>query len=222
MTPPRLMITAILGGLGLLLLVACSAPETGPPGATPEVTAAPIQGDPPKPVTRHILETGQPIMSLAAIPATTHLGKSNIIAAHGADGVSIRDTDGRVLWTIDTPARLVAHYQGLLVVFAQDEDGTSTLERYRLNGLNPPTLVETASPSPIAATTLQRTAIASLGPVRISGSELIVGEMIIAAPGPITAVASAAYFPPLVSGQTLLMATENGDILIQSSKIPQD
>ena len=214
MTLPNKPLVALLGALCLSQLAACSAPETPP---TPETTATQTQGETSAPAARHIIETGQPIVSLAAIPATQHLGKSTIIAAHGADGISIMDTDGTILWAIETPARLVAHYQGLLVVYAQDDDGTSTLERYRLNGPNPPTLLDTASPSPIAATTLQRTAIASLGPAQISGSDLIIGDTTIAAPAPITAIAAAAYFPPLVSGQTLLMATEGGDIIVQSA-----
>ena len=214
MTRSHTPLVALLGALCLTQLAACSAPDTSPPSG-PETTATQTQGETPAPTARHILETGQPIVSLAAIPATQHLGKSTIIAAHGADGISIMDTDGTVLWIIDTPARLVAHYQGLLVVYAQDDDGTSTLERYRLNGPNPPTLIETASPSPIAATTLQRTAIASLGPAQISGSDLIIGDAIISVPEPITAIASAAYFPPLISGQTLLIATQTGDIIIE-------
>lgn len=170
-----------------------------------------------EPAVQHVLETGQPIISLAAIPATAHLGKSHIIAAHGAGGVSMRDTSGTVLWTLDTPARLVAQYQGLLVIYSQDEPGETTLTRYKLNGPSAPTLVETVSPSPIAATTLQRTAIASLGPLQISGAELTIADTTVTMPEPITAVASASYFPPLVSGQTLLIATDSGDIIIQAT-----
>jgi len=180
--------------------------------------ASPAPAEAAAPVEQHILKTSQSILSLAAIPATAHLGKSHIIAAHGAEGVSIRDTDGTVLWTIDTPARLVAHYQNQLVVYSQDEQGSTTLKRYQLNAPGEPVLVDTASPSPIAATTLQRTAIASLGPLQISGSSLIIEDKTIAAPGLITAVATASYFPPLVGGQTLLIATDNGDIIIQANK----
>ena len=179
--------------------------------------ASKARAETPTPAKQHILKTGQTILSLAAIPATAHLGKSHIIAAHGADGVSIRDTSGTILWTIDTPARLVAHYQNQLVVYSQGGDGVTTLKRYRLNAPGEPILVDTASPSPIAATTLQRTSIASLGPLQISGTDLIIGEQTLSAPGPIMAVATASYFPPLVSGQTLLIATDNGDILIRPS-----
>lgn len=201
-------------------LAACGNTETGAPHdpSKPEQAAPEAQSGAPTPAKQHILKTGQTILSLAAIPATAHLGKSHIIAAHGAEGVSIRNTDGTVLWTIDTPARLVAHYQNLLVVYFQNEDGTTTLKRYQLNGPNAPVVVDTASPSPIAATTLQRTAIAALGPLQISGSNLIIGEKTIAAPDQITAVAAASYFPPLVGGQTLLIATDNGDIIIQANK----
>ncbi|MEO9970191.1 MAG: hypothetical protein ABJG15_10285 [Hyphomonadaceae bacterium] len=199
--------------LSVSLAVACGGPDT-----ELRIGGAQAQEQGAEQKTEHILQTGQSIVSLAAIPATAHLGKSHIVAAHGADGVSIRDTRGTVLATIDTPARLVAHYQNLLVVYSQSEDGVTTLKRYRLNGPGQPVLVDTASPSPIAATTLQRTSIASLGPLQISGTDLIIGDRIISAPGPITAVASASYFPPLVSSQTLLIATENGDIIIQSNK----
>jgi|GEM_PF-5391245 len=216
-------LTALLSGC----LAACGNADTdaGLASSEPEqVQTQPAQETAPKagaqasiPAKQHILKTGQTILSLAAIPATAHLGKSHIVAAHGADGVSIRNTDGTVLRTIDTPARLVAHYQNLLVVYSQDEDGTTTLKRYQLSATGEPTLVDTASPSPIAATTLQRTAIASLGPLQISGSSLIIGDKTITAPGPVTAVAAASYFPPLVAGKTLLIATDNGDIIIQAN-----
>ncbi len=204
-------------------LAACSPGDAVPPPPSPEAAIADtVEETQPQNVKKHVLETGQPILSLTAIPATAHLGKSQIIAAHGAQGVTIRDTDGTVLQSIDTPARLVAHYQGLLVVYAQDDEGVTTLKRYRLNGANSPELVDTASPSPIAATTLQRTAIASLGPLQISGSDLIIGERIISAPTAITAVASATYFPPLIGGQTLLIATQSGSIIIQSHSFATD
>ena len=82
--------------------------------------------------------------------------------------------------------------------------------------MSAPSLVDVQSPSPIAATTLQRTSIASLGPVRISGAELLIGDAIVTAPSPISVVASASYFPPLIAGQTLLIATIDGDIIIRS------
>ena len=217
-------LTVLLAGY----LAACGNIGTGadtPPSKsersqTPDAQEAtsPAHSETSSPATQHVLKTGQTILSLAAIPATAHLGKSHIIAAHGEDGVSIRNTDGTVLRTIDTPARLVAHYQNLLVVYSQSEDGTTTLKRYKLNATGEPVLVDTASPSPIAATTLQRTSIASLGPLQISGSNLIIADKTIAAPGLITAVASASYFPPLVGSQTLLLATDNGDIIIQAHK----
>lgn len=209
-TSQKLLYSTLTAAAGLFLALAGWAPLLGSSenSTSTESSVAPASA----PV--HTFATDQEILSIAAIPATTHRGKSRIVAAHGDAGVSIRDTSGTVLSTIDTPARLVSHYQGFLVVYSQEDNGSTTLRRFTLAGNGQATLVDSASPSPIAATTLQRTEIAALGPVRIDNTRLLMEDGDISLPSPIVAVAAASYFPPLVAGRTLLIAMDNGDITI--------
>lgn len=214
------------------LLSACGEPASSVSTETAASPAAPVEavaarqetGETPANLVERdatagqaavTIETGKPIFSVAAIPATAHLGLSHVVVTHGDGGVAAYDTSGKKVWELDKPAKLVAHYQRQLIVFRDDEAETS-LDRYDINFPAAPELVETSVPSPLAATTIQRTAYASLGPLRIQGTDIILNETLIHVGEPVSAVASAKYFPPVVAGKAIVIATEDGTVTIQS------
>ena len=122
--------------------------------------------------------------------------------------MSVLDIEGSVLWSDPTPAKLVAYYQNNLVVF-RNNDKQSVLDRYNIDNIQAPEKVSSDSPSPIAATTLQRTAYSSLGPLRITGDKISINETEIQFGGPIAATkASAPNFP----GGIASIAMVNGDL----------
>lgn len=181
------------------------------------VPATHAQSDEAKAVTANqqlLLHTDKPVLSIAAIPATAHRGLSHVVVAHGADGVSIYDTNGKEVQHIDTQADLVAYYQNQLVVYQRK--GDTTLDHYVLNLPGSIRLTNSQSPSPIAATTLQRTAFASLGPLRIKANELELTDQTLSFAHPVQAVASVTYFPPLVASDAIIVGLDQGDILIRS------
>ena len=162
-------------------------------------------------IETYSFDTGSPITALAVIPAIGHRGVARIAVAHGDAGVAIYSLDGDRLWTDDRPAKLVGIYQGNFIIY-RDDDGETVLDRYKLTPRGTPALVESRSPSPVAATTIQRTAYAPLGPVRIGEEDIRIDEGVIQTKGRATAVAAVKTLIPRTSEMTILYSSASGVI----------
>ena len=158
------------------------------------------------------ISTNKKITGMTTIPAVGHRGVARIIAAHGEDGTVIYSLDGIETWRDETPAKLVAFYQGTLIIY-RDHEAATRLDRYRIHRNGTAEHVETASPSPIAATTIQRTAYAPLGPVRIEANAIQLPSCRIEMETTVTALAAADRMIPLSGETTIIVATDDGNIL---------
>ena len=158
------------------------------------------------------IETKKNITGVTIIPAIGHRGVARIIAALGNDGTVIYSLDGTVTWRNGTPAKLVAFYQGTLIIY-RDHEAATRLDRYRIHRNGTAELVETASPSPIAATTIQRTAYAPLGPAHIDANAIQLQSCRIEMNKTVTALAAADRMLPLLGDMTIIVATDDGNIL---------
>ncbi len=161
----------------------------------------------------HILETEKPVFSIALIPAGDQHQPMTIAAAHGDDGVAIYDLNGSAIWSEPGAAKLVAYYQNNLVIY-RDGSSQSILDRYNLDQLKAPVKISTASPSPIAATTLQRTTYATLGPLRIAGEEINTSENALHFDKAVAAVAASSKSAPDYPDGAAAVAMTDGDIQI--------
>lgn len=152
-----------------------------------------------------------PIIALAVLPAVGHRGSARIAVAHGENGAAMYTLDGDVVWRDDTPAKLISFYQGNLIVYRDHQEET-VLDRYEAAGVRTPVLVESQSPSPIAATTIQRTSFAALGPVRITDTAIELEGATVETPSRAMAVASADRLIPRTDDLTLVYGTMDGEI----------
>ena len=193
-----------------IAFAACSADQ--PPAE--EASAPTPQEAPSVPVETPsvTIETNKKITSITTIPAVGHRGASRIIAAHGEDGTAIYTLEGKETWRDETPAKLVAFYQGTLIVY-RDHETPTRLDRYRVNREGTAELLESASPSPIAATTIQRTAYAPLGPVRVEANAIQLQTCRIEMDRNVTALAAAPRMIPLARETAIIIGTDDGKIL---------
>ena len=160
-----------------------------------------------------LLSTGKPITGLAVIPAIGHRGSAKIAVAHGNAGAAIYSVNGDILWKDETPAKLIGFYQSNLIVYRDHEDETR-LDRYRIFANGAVEFATTAIPSPIAATTIQRTAYAPIGPVRLDANLIHLSEVSIEMKQAVSAFAAVNQLIPITRNTTLLIAMTNGDISI--------
>lgn len=176
------------------------------PSVPVETPSAPVE------IPSVTIETNKKITSITTIPAVGHRGASRIIAAHGEDGTAIYTLEGKETWRDETPAKLVAFYQGTLIVY-RDHETPTRLDRYRVNRDGTAELLESTSPSPIAATTIQRTAYAPLGPVRIEANAIQLQTCRIEMDRDVAALAAAPRMIPLARETAIIIGTDDGRIL---------
>lgn len=171
-------------------------------------------------VGEHVIATGKAIKGLAVIPATGHLGTAQVAVAHGDRGAAIYSYEGKVVWQDESEAALlVSYYADNLLIYRKSDKPGGRVDRYSYTPGSKPEFVETQIPAAPAATTIQRTAYAALGPLRIDGDKIhLVPDRVIVAKEPVTAVAASNYFIPLTAEKTILFATRSGDIHIQALK----
>lgn len=114
-----------------------------------------------------------------------------IVIAHGDQGLSIHGpAGGAPVWHAETPTRLVAGFGSRFSAYSVDDDGTTLSTYYVGHGGNQVRRGQVQRPSEVAATTLQRSAVAALGPVRFAGQELSSDQRTITFPHPIKAIAA--------------------------------
>lgn len=165
----------------------------------------------------YVIETGHEISGIAVIPATGHRGAARIAVAQGDAGARLFNFDGTLLWHDDVPAALVGFYQDTLIIFRNHED-TTRLDTYTVSGQGAVILESTAAPSPVAATTIQRTAFSVVGPVRLDGNNVIMGETGVEMAEPVSAFAAAKQFIPLTNSITHVFALESGKVVIREGE----
>ena len=193
-------------------LFACA--ESGEQNSNLEANAIEESSGPAKDAMR-VMQTGKPVFSVSLIQHGDQHQSMAVAAAHGADGVSIYDLYGNLIWRDLEDAKLVAYYQSNLVVY-RDHTGQSALDRYKVDALHDPVKITTQSPSPIAATTLQRTAYSALGPLRISGEQIDLPENQIDLGAPVAAVAATGVAVEDFPDGIVAIAMMDGEIRLYS------
>jgi len=165
----------------------------------------------------YVIDTGHKISGIAVIPARGHRGSAKLAVAHANAGARLYDVDGSVLWQDDTPASLVGFYQGRLIIYRKHKESTR-LDSYSVSAKGDVNFVSSESPSPISATTIQRTAYSSAGPVRLSGNSVSVNNKAIKMKETVSAFASAKLFIPLTAVNTYIFALDSGKLVIRAAE----
>ncbi len=156
------MFPRLVFNIAAAAVLAALAPPAASQGMATPVTAQDA-GDASPPVKT--FDAGAPIMSIAYSPSGL------LFFAHG-DSISAYSISGHQIWRRSEPTRLVAASGSAILGYRHDDDG-GALTRYGIgHGGSSILPTETSTPSPIAATTLQRTAFAALGPLDVTGSEI--------------------------------------------------
>lgn len=114
-----------------------------------------------------------------------------IAIAHGEDGIALYTTQGIRIWSSQAHAHLVAP-QSSKFLACNCLGETAQFEILVGHGGKHVFQGPKAMPALIAATTLQRTSLAALGPVRIEGSTVRAQDREIQLPIPIVAMAAVA------------------------------
>lgn len=154
-----------------------------------------------------------PMRSVALWRHPTIPFESRILAAHGAQGLSILSLTGETVARLSAPADVVAVAGDQVRVFALEDGGGSKLTRYDIheNGDALTPAGPSESPSPIAATTLLRTNIAALGPAILRDGALIRGDARVPLDAPATTMAaSTANFGGVYRRGLVAMGGEDG------------
>ena len=93
--------------------------------------------------------------------------------SHGENGSALYDIhQNKPVWHRSEPAKIVSSFKNTLLIYNDTKTGSS-LERFAINTQGAATLTATESPSNIAPTTLQRSAIAKLGPSQFTDNGLL-------------------------------------------------
>ena len=209
-----------LKGIALLGFISIAACTTDTDNATTAIETTdksnPVASNTAtKQSVERIIETGHPISGITVIPATGHRGAAKLAVAHGNDGTTLYNFDGTVIWHDEKPAALVGFYQNTLIIYRNHEEATQ-LDTYTVTAQGSVSLESTASPSPIAATTIQRTAFSVVGPVRLDENKVVMGDNEIEMNEPVAAFAAVKQFIPLTSSITHVIALESGNVVIKS------
>lgn len=116
-------------------------------------------------------DAGAPVVSVALLKDAA--GRNpRIVVAHGDQGATLFSLQGDALWRSRRPARLVAGVGSNFVVYRNDQKSTS-LTLYSVGADGTRVFANQVDrPSPVAPTTLQRAALAALGPARIDGASI--------------------------------------------------
>lgn len=161
-------------------------------------------------------DTGHEITALAVVAAAGHRGSAKIVVAHDNAGARLYNYDGTLLWQDDSPAKLVASYPGKIIIFRDHEEATR-LDTYAVSPSGNVSFLNTASPSPLAATTIQRTSFSAVGPIKLRGNRVYIGEEAhqpIELNERVSAFAAVKQFIPLTNKLTHLYALESGKIVL--------
>lgn len=180
---------------------------------------------PPEPIkTLHLpLADGQDITSIALIHNQKHRGLNGFAVALGQGGAVIYDMQGQEIWRDLIPAKLVA-YDGRALLIYRDHEDKTILDRYAATDIRYIIFEDRQSPSEIAATTLQRTAFASLGPVTLSDSDANVlsadfkSTLRYRSQRPIAAVASTSKAMPSYPNGVVLVTSSDGYLELFSTE----
>ena len=93
--------------------------------------------------------------------------------SHGENGAALYDFhQNKPVWHRSEPAKIVSSFKNTLLIYNDTKTGSS-LERFAIDTQGAATLTATESPSNIAPTTLQRSAIAKLGPSQFTDNGLL-------------------------------------------------
>lgn len=161
-----------------------------------------------------VVDTGSAITGLSIVPAQGHRGEAKLAVAHGKGGAAIYDLAGNVIWADGKPAALAVFTNGELLLYREGEPG-GRVDKYRQDGSGALAFVDSAQPAVPAATTLQRTALAAIGPVRFEGKTITLQNYgTIEADEEVTAVAGAKLLIPLSAGKVIAYSTTSGKIHI--------
>lgn len=159
-------------------------------------------------------DTDGPVSGISIVPARGHRGEAMLAVAREQAGVAVYDLKGRMIWSDEKPADLAVYSEGKLLVYRKGEDADS-VDVYTRSGRSLFEFEVRRSPPIPAATTLQRTALAAIGPVRIEGNEIdLVNYGRLRAKAKVTAVAGASALIPLSNSAVITYADENGLVYI--------
>ena len=116
------------------------------------------------------LHTSQPITGLsfaAPAPGAKHnSSKTLLLSAHGDNGATAFTFQGEIVWHYEGRADTVSAFGNTILIYQTTDDG-SELRTFKRDINGDIIFVNVQSPSEIAPTTLQRSAYASFGPIRL-------------------------------------------------------
>ena len=142
--------------------------------------------EPPTPLSR--FEVGGPALSIALLRMP---GRADVLVgvARGADGLAIHTFEGRRIWQSRAPAHVIAAERQKFIAFNRQQD-TAQFDILIGHGGRRIALGPKRIPALIAPTTLQRTNLSALGPLRIDGQRIVGQDGAIDLPDPVIAVAA--------------------------------
>jgi len=167
------------------------------------------------------LAEGESINSITFIHNQRHRGINGFAVALGDGGSAIYNMDGSRIWQEKLPARLVT-YDGQSLLIYRTHEKQTILDRYNVSDVTNIGFLDRQTPSEIAATTLQRTSYASLGPLTLSDGVVRIplsgpqDGLTYAAKHPVSAIASTSKPMPYFPDGVVAMASFNGHIELLS------
>ncbi len=166
-------------------------------------------------------QTGLPVFGVSVVPATGHRGRTLISVAHGPDGVTVYNLEGEIIWTDRVRANLAVFSQGKLLVYTRS-DGADSVAVYDRMGDGSFAMADMRSPPIPAATTLQRTALAAIGPATIADDAIdFVHHGTFKTQTRATAVAGARDLIPLTAGLSAVYGDTKGALHIVEIHAPK-
>ena len=160
------------------------------------------------------LEMDVPVTGAAFITYTDNPNATFLAFSHGKNGASLYDTSGQRLWHIPQKADVLSSYGNILLIYRKEGE-VSVLERMKVGLDGQVALTQVESPSAIAPSTLQRSSIASLGPVLFKDNGILFEKSFVKLKTPPTAIAgtTSAFGSSLKNG-VVVIGLKNGDVQI--------
>ena len=159
-------------------LAACMLTVFAAYGRAETVTLTPASG----------FDTGKPALSIALLHVP-HADVVLVAVAHGTDGLSLYTMQGRRTWSHGRAAHVVAPVKTKFTVYDK-LDETALYDVMIGHGGARIMAGPTQTPSPVAATTLQRASLSALGPLRIEENILRSADAQVSLPAAVIAVAA--------------------------------
>ncbi len=164
------------------------------------------------------LDIDNPVTGAAFITHNDNPDTAFLAFSHGDNGASLYDMSGQRLWHIEQKVDVVSSFGDTLLMY-RGEGETSVLERTQLSLDGQMGEMKIESPSEIAPTTLQRSSIASLGPVIFKDNGILFEHSFVKLKTRPTAIAATtSTFGPSFKNGAVVIGLETGDVQIWEKK----